>query len=78
MVAVVADPPLPPSVEVTDTQTSATSVPPTAAVTVPEILAPTTISALMPVAGDTTVGVAANAPDIDDAPVTVLLYHCGA
>jgi hypothetical protein len=78
LVAVVVEPPLPPSVEARETQTPATSVPPTAAVTVPEILAPTTISALMPVAGDVTVGATANAPDIDDAPVAVLLYHCGA
>jgi hypothetical protein len=71
---VVAEPPLPPLVEVTDTQTPATSVPPAAAVTVPEMVAPGTIAALTPVAGDATVGATATAP----VTAGVLLYHWDA
>ena len=74
--AVIVDPPIPPSIEVTDTQTPATSDPPTAALTVPVILAAKANSALTPVAGDNTDVETVDAPDTDGAPEGVLLYHC--
>jgi hypothetical protein len=52
------------------------STPLTAALTVPEMLVLADIAALLLVAGDATVTATAIAPDIDDAPVGVPLYHC--
>jgi hypothetical protein len=59
-----------------DRQTLATAVPPTAAVTVPEILAARTNAALTSVAGDVWDVETVDAPDTDDDPVGVPLYHC--
>jgi hypothetical protein len=52
------------------------SAPLTAALTVPEMLVLSDIAALMLVAGDATVTATANAPEIDEAPDGVALYHC--
>jgi hypothetical protein len=52
------------------------SAPLTAAVTVPEMLVLAAIAALTSVAGDVWDVETVAAPDIDDDPVGVPLYHC--